>query len=173
MRKRLLLSGLLVVACTSAHAVFAVTLDQPLQSIALPIAPTDLIFNGTVTKDELGSGQWTLTIRFAGLPSDTDYLNTLVSGDITSWLATPDPVFTGELFRITVLPTNQIGLHDFNSDSPTTNPFYRLQYTGVTGNQYDSGFVPYAVDIVPVPEPATMCVLALGGLAMLRRRKRA
>ena len=29
----------------------------------------------------------------------------------------------------------------------------------------------YGIDLVPIPEPATLSLLALGGLAILRRRK--
>ncbi len=41
-------------------------------------------------------------------------------------------------------------------------------------NLVDQGAGPYAqwrLDVVPVPEPATMSLLALGGLAVLKRRK--
>jgi len=42
----------------------------------------------------------------------------------------------------------------------------------VTGNQEQVNTVDYQLDITPIPEPATVTMLGLGGLAMARRRRR-
>lgn len=174
MRKRLVLVGALALMASGAYADFIMTFDQPTMTTALPSDPVQLIFTGTITKDEMGSGAFNITLGQAGLPSDSDYLGFFIDfTPVQQWLATSDPLYQGELFRINVLPTNQVGLHNFNDALPGNQPAYRIGYTGVTGNTYDTGFVPYAVNIVPVPEPATLSMLALGGLALLRRRKKA
>lgn len=174
MKIRFLLTGALVLAACAANAAFTITLDDPSQSIALPGAPTDLIFTGTITKDEMGDGNASTTIFFPGLSGDVDFLSGSVnSSAFFTWTQTSDPTFTGEIFRITVNPTSQLGLHDSNSFSPDGNASIRFTYRGVTGASYDSGVVDYSVNVTAVPEPATMSILALGGLALLRRRKKA
>jgi hypothetical protein len=174
MRSRTILVGALALIASGAHADFIMTFDQPTMTTVLPSDTVELIFTGTITKDEMGSGQWSVSFGFAGLPSDTDYLDYFIDfTPVQQWLATNDSLYEGELFRILVHPTNQIGLHNYNSGAPGNLPYYKIGYTGITGNTYDTGLVPYAVNILPVPEPATLSILALGGLALLRRRKKA
>ncbi|MBC8065027.1 MAG: PEP-CTERM sorting domain-containing protein [Chlorobia bacterium] len=174
MNNRFLLVGAFVLAASGAHAAFTMTLDQPNQSIVLPLVSTDLIFTGTITKDEQGqAGGATTTIAFPALPSNSDYLSSAFNSTAYfTWVTTAGTTpFTGELFRVTVLPTSQLGLHDFNVGAPGNLPYVQVTYNGVTGNQYDSGRVLYTVNVTPVPEPATLCALGLGALALLRRKR--
>lgn len=172
MNYRFLFAGAIAFAATGAHAVFSVTLDQPTQTIVLPDASTEIIFMGSATKDEHGTGSG---VRFthAGLPNDTDYLGMIIGpSQLTDWFSTPSsPTYHGPIFSVIVLPTNQVGLHDFALANPDQKAFFQLYYTGVTGAFYQSAEMKYAVDIQPVPEPATLSALALGGLAFLRRKR--
>ncbi len=174
MNYRFLIAGAVLVAAPSAHAAFTITLDQPLQAVVLPNAHTEISFLGNATKDEQGAGGWGVSVAAAGLPSDTDYLMTLIGPqEFLDWLETPSsPTFHGTIFKIFVEPTNLIGLHDYNVGTPDNKPFLQMRYTGVTGFQYESAKMNFAVDIQAVPEPATLSVLALGGLAFLRRKRR-
>jgi len=172
MKNRLLLSGALVLAASAAHAAFLVTLDNPNPSIALPNAPTDLIFTGKITKDVVGTGTAGSALKFAGLPGDIDFLGGVTNfSPYVAW--TQDPTtnpYIGELFRITVLPTSILGLHDSNSSGTGGFSTIRFNYQMVTGGTVTTE-ATYSVNITPAPEPATLAILSLGALALRRRRK--
>lgn len=173
MNTRFLLCGAFAFAASVSQAAFLVTIDNVHQSTFLPGGPTDLIFTGTITKDELGDGNASTFIAFPGLPGDIDFLaGTMNSSAYFAWTLDPNPApFVGELFRITVLPTSQLGLHNSNSLGAGGLSGVNFTYKGVTGATYDSGYLPMSVNIVPVPEPATLFALGLGALALRRRKK--
>jgi hypothetical protein len=68
-----------------------------------------------------------------------------------------------------------------NSDSPgtfpTNTPLFSFKYTGsatefVIYDGYSAGYYDTEAGRIAVPEPATLSLLALGGLALIRRRNR-
>jgi len=60
--------------------------------------------------------------------------------------------------------TGQIGLGKYNADAPYN---FTLGFIG----EYHTAYIKNVTMSQIVPEPATMSLLALGGLALLRRRK--
>jgi hypothetical protein len=71
------------------------------------------------------------------------------------------------------------GSTDFLDCVPTTDPGYGVNFWSATatGNTATVGaantFTVTRLTVAPVPEPASMAVLGIGALAMLRRRKKA
>ena len=66
--------------------------------------------------------------------------------------------------------TEFIGLRDKNGDLGMDAKWVYIQFKGVDGTGAMVEIETYVSAVVPIPEPATMSLLALGGLALLRRR---
>jgi hypothetical protein len=58
----------------------------------------------------------------------------------------------------------------FEADAGSDNIY---EFTpGGTRSTFASGFLPSALAFQPIPEPATVFLLGLGGLALLRKRRK-
>jgi len=107
--------------------------------------------------------------------ADTDFAPVTLIGDIQYFLS--DKFGTGVL-NDWYWDDNNPNTHLFFMDGAAYD-FELVQhatYLRITGVQPPPSWTPYATQIAvhnvpPVPEPATMSVLALGGLALLRRRR--
>lgn len=111
----------------------------------------------------------------------------IISTDNPSSEATPGTVVDGSLAenRVRVstfvdLGTLPVGVDDdprefFGPLAPGESAFFRWQFSNTEGDEGSlrSGLGINNVLITAVPDPATLGVLAVGGLALLRRRRRA
>jgi hypothetical protein len=81
----------------------------------------------------------------------------------------PWDVKPGGNFFVTINYTAPVGLPENDTDTTTSTYNVLVNYTQVTP-QPALG-IPFTFNISDVPEPATIVLLGLGGLAMLRRRR--
>jgi hypothetical protein len=113
-------------------------------------------------------GQWYVSDEYTEMPDDTDadgWGETFIVLDDPMW-ATADvslPGITGETGTATLTSG-----FDFDTPSGLITGF-GLYNPSLDGNQRID---IYEVNNQPIPEPATMSLLALGGLVALRRRRR-
>ena len=84
---------------------------------------------------------------------------------------------TSSFRRREFLYTSSAGMQDLNSlidpsSGWTLQDAYDINDSGViVGDGIDPSGYTEAYELIPIPEPATMGLLALGGLAMLRRSR--
>ena len=65
-----------------------------------------------------------------------------------------------------------VDLHQYLSSDFTSSQALGIDENGnVVGLAYDSSGYEHAILWVPIPEPAALSLLALGGLALMRRRR--
>jgi len=100
-----------------------------------------------------------------GLAGDTDW-----RGAYRDYVFSMDPVAqTFDIFVDKVLVSSR-PLSDFNANSADLFGFTGNQGGG-NGNMEDFYIHSISLNVGPIPEPASMALLSLGGLAMLRRRR--
>ena len=153
--------------------------DPP--NTADPGDPDDLVGDFTLQNGGDGQGGWKIT----GLDPDSEYEIYMIAPDGTGWGDTnvygaDYTALVGSANLATVTATG-------GTAAPFTDFVEGVDYAVFTGVQSDatgefSGTYnridgqPHTglagVQVVLVPEPATMSLLALGGIAMLRRRKK-
>lgn len=78
--------------------------------------------------------------------------------------------FTGDLAYLTVQSTDPNGL--YFTDSTGQNASTISFFAQTTSGTFVNAIASYQVNVAPVPEPASMVVLGLGALGLLRRRER-
>ncbi len=130
---------------------------------SIPIGPGV----GALTTGPLGAGNFALPADgsfFAGIAYDND------SGATGATAADLNNLGTG-LFDPPTTGTSQDAL--FNIDPPqgdytTSNPTFGIFNFGAGGPIANAG---WQFQVTPVPEPAGLSLLGLGGLALLRRRR--
>jgi hypothetical protein len=153
-----------------ASAGVNLNLNNPVETVNLPNSGSvNVVFTGTV--DVLpGWDASSATLYFPFLGSnglgggfDSNFLTYLGGSN-----AGVD--YSGNLFSITVNSTDAPGYYDFNSLSPTSTSQFVVgaSKNGVSfsDNEY------FAVDVQAVPEPASIAMLGIGSLALIRRRRR-
>ncbi|MBX3119016.1 MAG: hypothetical protein KF784_08125 [Fimbriimonadaceae bacterium] len=172
MRARLFPFVVAMMLSAGAQAAFTITLDQPNLVAPLPGSDTVYYFTGTATRDVGGTESWSYTMYSAMLPNVTDPIDgAFLPTPFMDWIASGSLNYAGDIFGVTIKPTNQIGMHDFN---PDTDPSPRVLYGFMdeSENWHESNPLYFTVNVTePVPEPASAAVLGLGLLPFLRRRR--
>lgn len=156
--------------CGAAQAAINFNLDIPDQVIVQPGSTTTVVFTGTVDVTS-GWDAFGASMDFPYLISSTTGLSVAFTSSFTSYMASAAPGvdYAGSIFEATVNPTDPVGLYGyaFNSINPS-----EIVVSGSNGVSTFNDSEAYSVEVVAVPEPATLAVLGLGAAALIRRRRK-
>lgn len=161
-------------AATSQGAIFTFSLDDPHKTV--PLGTTSVWFNGTidVLQENDGATLWAVHTYLDGTYANKLDVNQYAQS-YYNWLGSGASFhagghYTGPLFELAIDASDPEGLYSHSAygltDTCRAYVYESLQNTP----DHRSNEVEYSVRIVP--EPATLTALALGALAMMRRRRR-
>ncbi len=168
---KLILSIATVCAAVSANAL-SISLN-PVTTVAPNVGAFTI--NGTITA---GAGEQFLFLNQIWFPFNAGFTagfngSNAVDPSLAAWSGFG--TYTGAIYDYAGGPGNYgysggmpVGLYDFNPGSPDFMPQIQATFQLPTGAT-EIAFSDYAVNVVP--EPASMAALALGGMALLRRRR--
>jgi len=163
-------------AASQAHG-FTVALN------AIPVVTPNfggpIVTSGTIT---CGAGEQFLYVSQLDapfLPGNTAAFNGLPQGYDPGFLAWNGfGTYSGAIIWHTVNPNNlgyaggmPVGLYDRNIFGPGGFSSIRFKWLDGQGLDHDTSAL-YGIQVVAVPEPATMAVLGFGVVALIRRRRR-
>ena len=174
---RLAIGAALCGACSLANAV-SFTLNSP---TVTQNQPGTFYVTGTAS---LGAGEALIPISsvnaiwMAFLPSYAAGFNSGVTIDAAFLAWNGASPYTGNILDLSVNPGNTgysggmpVGVYNSNLLGPGGQPAVSFDYLDPNGVQ-QSVTASYQVTVTAVPEPASIAALALGGVALVRRRRR-
>ncbi|MBS1718370.1 MAG: PEP-CTERM sorting domain-containing protein [Armatimonadetes bacterium] len=182
MQSNRLLAASLVASLTCAaslsNAAF-MTLNSPTVG---PNQPGTFYVTGTIT---VGAGETVLspnvvsTVALPFLPAFTagfNYNCGNFDNDILSWNGTTN--YTGKILDFTVNPNNlgysggmPLGVYNFNPFFPNQQPGISLDFVDANGAEHSMQASYHITVTNTTPEPASIAALAIGALAIRRRKK--
>jgi hypothetical protein len=143
-------------------------LDLADQFVVAPgVGTFGVVYSGTITVSA------TETISSAIVEWPGNGVNTLFTdfhADFVSFMGSngAGDSYVGNIFTVSVTPTD-VGLYDLNATGPSGLAEISVYATRAgKPDSFDSEI--FSLDVTPVPEPATLAILAIGAMA-LRRRK--
>lgn len=114
-----------------------------------------------------------MIIMGISIPAYADYLYG-APGDNTIWRINPTNGTTSQIANLSI--AFHTGLAYNSSDgllygAPGDNTIWRIDPTDGSSSQIANLPITFHTDLTYVPEPTTLLLLGLGGLAVLRRRR--
>jgi len=131
-----------------------------------------LLFDTTITGFSLSTAAIFVDLNSANNNLASIDYSTSVNGTWHNlWSTTATGFYTSIISQAANLNTKELYLRYSTSGTPENGGFMFAYTTGTT-DSYES-FVGNMITLTVVPEPAALSLLALGGLALFRRRPRA
>ncbi|HLO98288.1 MAG TPA: PEP-CTERM sorting domain-containing protein [Fimbriimonas sp.] len=168
-----LVLGFAAVGAASSFGALNLDLNENYKSTLLPnTGSVNLTFSGKV--DILLPG-YDIIDGFLEFPRLTPTGAALAVSYVPAFLtyanaANPGVDYNGDIFIVTVSSTDATGEYFYNNTEGTD--FAEFSLTASNGTFSSTDVEMFGVDVNAVPEPASMAVLGLGAVALLRRKRK-
>jgi hypothetical protein len=171
--KKLALAFVILGSVASAHAALNLNIDIAYQAVARPgVGSIFVTFTGTVDVLLPTFDVTTSFLEFPGLNPGGPFLSAAFDSGFLAYSFgnSPGLDYTGALFQVEVTSTSALGSYWLNNSGNGLSNLSELMVTATDGQNPATDNEFFGVTVVP--EPATFVALGLGGLVLLRRRRK-